>query len=110
MTRTLILAALAATLAAPVAAQQVSNPQAHFNMDFDSALENVRGTPSPDSFTTVSTRSNSNRENAFIQFNAQEDSIADFRGLRGATLYANRPSRGLDAFASIRAESLEDED
>lgn len=109
MTRTLIIAALAATLAAPVAAQQVSNAQAHFNMDFDSAIENVRGTPDPETFATVSTRSNSTRANAFVQFNAQEDSVADRRGLRGATIYANRPSNGTSVFDRIRAESLEDE-
>ncbi|MEM7724223.1 MAG: hypothetical protein AAF376_17910 [Pseudomonadota bacterium] len=108
MTRTLIIAALAASLAAPVAAQQVTNAQDHFNMDFDNR-DDARTTPSGDDFVTVSTRNNSGLRQAFGIFNAQEDSVDERRGNIGATLYNNTQSVGVDAFAAIRAESLEDE-
>ncbi|MEM7724221.1 MAG: hypothetical protein AAF376_17900 [Pseudomonadota bacterium] len=110
MTRTLIIAAIAATAAftAPVAAQQVSNAQAHFNQDFDNRDNTRRIIPS-DSSVTVSTRNNTGLGRLFQAFNAQEDSVDGRRGSRGATVFNNRPSHGQGAFAAIRAESLEDE-
>jgi len=108
MTRTLIIAAIAASLAVPAAAQQVTSPQAHFNQDFDSR-EDTRSTPNTDNFVTISTRNNSGFFEAFTRFNNQEDSVDGRRGEIGTTIYNNRPSRSQDVFARIRAESLEDE-
>jgi opacity protein-like surface antigen len=107
MKRTLILAALAASLAAPVAADTAFAVQ-HFNMDQDSVLE--RNTvPSGDNTVFVSTRNGSALNEALSIFNADQDTPSDIRGLNGATVVSNSPAHGADIFAALRAESLENE-
>ncbi|MEM7722568.1 MAG: hypothetical protein AAF376_09355 [Pseudomonadota bacterium] len=115
MKRIITIALMAATLTAPLAAtaEPLTPTQRaiiHFNMDVDQVLErrNPFGAASR-SGTFVSTQSRPDLAQSFARFNAQEDSVDGRRGLRGATIFSNRPAHGADIFARIRAESLEDE-
>jgi hypothetical protein len=108
MKRSLILAALAATLAAPVAASPLADAVAHFNQDRDTANEMIT-VPAQESYVTVSTRNGSSLDTAFDIFNRSADSRSELRGLNGATVYDATPAYGGDVFDRIRAESADDE-
>lgn len=107
MKKTLILAAVAASLTAPAFAESATaTAVSHFNQDIDSANE-LRQVPEGDSFVTVATRNGSALDYALQIFNSDEDSLSGQRGLTGATVYT--ASSDNDVFDRIRAESLENE-
>lgn len=105
-----IIAVVAASIAAPVAAQSNSTAFAiqHFNQDFDSAGD-LRGVPSGDNTVTVSTSGSNALSAAFDVFNGSQDSRADLRGLNGATVVNGTPAHGAAIFAELRAAAAEDE-
>ncbi len=107
MKRTLILAAVAASLAAPLAASPLSTAIQHFNQDAVHSSD-VRLVPGGENSVSVSTRNGSSLATAFEVFNADEDFKNELRGVNGATVYS-QSQVAADIFAAIRAESLDDE-
>ncbi len=107
MKRIAIIAAVAASLAAPAFASPVDVAIQHFNQDFDRSSD-VRTAPAGDELVTVSTRNGSALGVALDVFNADKDNANDLRGLNGATVL-NNTQVGADIFAAIRAESRDDE-
>ena len=109
MTRTLILTALVAALAAPAIAQSPREIAFEiFNQSVESASD-IRQLPSGDAAVTVSTRGTSALATAFEVFNDSVDSASDLRGLTSATLVSGTPAHAADIFAALRAESRESE-
>ncbi|MEJ6388259.1 hypothetical protein [Gymnodinialimonas ulvae] len=101
-----IIAAVAASLAAPAFAQSAASVAAiqHFNQFEDSALErtNVNGVG-----TRVSPTGSLGQ--TFSVLNEDQDVASDLRGVNGATLVNGTPAYGADIFDRLRAASLEDE-
>ena len=103
-----LIAAVAATVAAPVFADTASAIR-HFNQDLDTVGERSL-IPSSDARVFASTSGISPLGGAFEQFNMVQDSAGDLRGVSGATVVLNTASgEASDIFARLRAESLEDE-
>jgi len=108
MKRIALIAAVAASFAAPAVAD-VDFAFDHFNQSVDS-VSDIRTAPSDESRTVVSTSGISPLTEAFAVFNGSADSVADLRGLNGATVVLNTHSDAAnDILARLRAESLEDE-
>lgn len=104
-----LIAALAASFAAPAVAQSSSTAFAiaHFNQSADSASDLV-ALPSGENTTQVSTRGTSPLAEAIAIFNQSADSVSDRRGLTGqATAVNGTPAHGADIFARLRAADLE---
>ncbi len=106
MKKIALIAAVAATVAAPAFAQSAASVAAiqHFNLSENSVLEqtNVNGvgtsvTPAGSLGTT------------FSVLNGTQDVASDLRGVNGATLVNGQPAYGADIFDRLRAASLEDE-
>lgn len=109
MKKIALVAAVAATFAAPAFAQSAREiAVAHFNASADNVSERITLNPVATA-TTVSTRGNSPLATAFDIFNRSQDTLAEQRGLNGATIVSGTPSYGADVFARLRAAALEDE-
>ncbi|MEQ8366836.1 MAG: hypothetical protein RIB61_09020 [Roseicyclus sp.] len=108
MKRIAIIAAVAASLAAPAIADTAFAIQ-HFNQDADS-IGDIRLVPAGDDTVVVSTSSRSPLSQVFAQLNDSQDSVADLRGVDGVTVVLNNHSAvASEIFAQLRAESAEDE-
>ncbi|UWQ95694.1 hypothetical protein K3728_00160 [Rhodobacteraceae bacterium M385] len=98
-----IIAALAASIAAPAVAQSTSTAFAiaHFNQSADAASDVVdfRGNDS----TRVSTEGTSALAEAFAIFNQSADSADELTGQNGATVVSGTPSYGSDIFDRLAA-------
>ena len=105
MKKIAIIAALAATVAAPAFAQsaRVTAIQ-HFNMFSDTASEQI-------TLNNVGSQVSSSGAlgEAFRVLNGSEDTAAERIGAGGATAVSGTPAYGADIFARLRAASLEDE-
>lgn len=110
MKKIAIIAALAASIAAPAFAQSASTAFAiaHFNQSAERASDIVT-LPNGENSQRVSTRGNGRLADAFAMFNQSVDSTGDLRGLNGATIVSGTPQHAQDIFARLRAESREDE-
>ncbi|MEJ6390078.1 hypothetical protein [Gymnodinialimonas ulvae] len=101
-----IIAAVAASLAAPAVAQSAASVAAiqHFNQFEDNALErtNVNG-------VGQRVAPAGNLGETFSVLNSVQDTASDRRGLNGATVVNGTPAYGADIFDRLRAASLEDE-
>ncbi|ABD52954.1 hypothetical protein [Jannaschia sp. CCS1] len=111
MKKIAIIAALAASIAAPAAAQSTSTAFAiaHFNMSAERQSDII---PQPSGNLTtsvVSTRGNGALAEAFQMFNQTADNPGELRGVNQATVVSSASSaRAQDIFARLRAESRED--
>lgn len=105
-----IIAALAASIAAPAAAQSSSTAFAiaHFNQSVERTSDIVM-LPSGANTTAVSTGGAGSLSTAFNILNQSIDSTGDLRGLNGATVVSGTPAHAQDIFARLRAASREDE-
>jgi len=101
-----IIAALAATVAAPAFAQSASTSFAiaHFNQSADT-VSDVVALPNGENTTQVSTRGMTPLAEAFALFNQSADNASDLRGLNGATVVSGTPAYGADIFERLDAES-----
>ncbi|MEX3015736.1 hypothetical protein [Gymnodinialimonas hymeniacidonis] len=106
MKKIALIAAVAATVAAPAFAQSAASVAAiqHFNMFEDNALErtNVNG-------VGQSVSPSGALGQTFEILNSDQDVASDLRGVNGATLVNGQPAYGADIFDRLRAASLEDE-
>ena len=106
MKKIALIAAVAATVAAPAFAQSAAAVAAiqHFNLSEDNVLEqtNVNAVGSPVAATGA-------LGETFAILNSDEDVRSDLRGVNGATLVNGTPAYGADIFDRLRAASLEDE-
>ena len=109
MKKIAIIAALAATVAAPALAQSNATAFAiqHFNSSADNAGD-LRGVPTGVNTTAVSTRGASPLATAFQVLNGSQDP-ADLRGVNGATVVNGTPAHAQAIFDELRAAALEDE-
>ncbi|GAB5446546.1 hypothetical protein [Gymnodinialimonas sp.] len=109
MKKIAIIAALAASIAAPAVAQSTSSAFAiaHFNQSVERSSD-IR-TPSSANTSVVSTQGGSALANAFAVFNGSQDSAGDLRGQNNTTVVSGTPAYAQDIFARLRAESAEDE-
>lgn len=109
MKKIVIIAAVAASFAAPAFAQSASTAFAiaHFNQSADSASDIITQ-PNGESTTQVSVGGTSSLAEAFAIFNQSADSVGDRRGLTGQVTATNgAPAYGADIFARMRAADLE---
>ncbi len=108
MKKIALIAALAATVAAPAVAQSASTIFAfnHFNQSADS-VSDLRSVPSGDNTNRVA--ASGALGTAFDVINGTQDVASDRRGLNGATIVSGQPAHGADIFARLRAAALEDE-
>ncbi|MEQ8366837.1 MAG: hypothetical protein RIB61_09025 [Roseicyclus sp.] len=108
MKRIAIIAAVAASLAAPAIADTAFAIQ-HFNQDADS-IGDMRLVASDAGRVAVSTSGMSPLNDVFAELNASQDSAGDLRGVTGATVVlSNHSAAASEIFAQLRAESLENE-
>ncbi len=105
-----IIAAVAASLAAPAFAQSASTVAAiqHFNLSAERTSDIV-SIPSGQNSQRVSTAGGGALATAFGVFNDSATSLSDLRGVNGATVVSGTPAAGADIFERLRAASLEDE-
>lgn len=110
MKKIAIIAALAASIAAPAFAQSASTSFAiaHFNQSAERASDIVN-LPNNQNFTPVSLRGDTPLANAFALFNASADSAGDLIGLNGATVVGGDISHAPEIFARLREESRGEE-
>ncbi|WP_224814514.1 hypothetical protein [Hasllibacter sp. MH4015] len=108
MKKIALIAAVAATVAAPAFAQSAASIFAfdHFNQSAESTSD-LRFAPSGENTSRVA--STGALGTAFDVVNASQDTPSDLRGLNGATLVNGTPAHGADIFDRLRAASLEDE-
>ena len=108
MKKIAIIAAVAATVAAPAFAQSASTLFAiqHFNQSFDSAGD-IRVAPSGNTSTASVSGA---LGQAFAIQNGSADSAGDLRGTNGVvTIASGTPAYAADIFLRLQAESAEDE-
>lgn len=110
MKKIAIIAALAASIAAPAFAQSASTAFAiaHFNQSAERTSDIVT-LPSGENTTQVSTRGMTPLADAFAMFNQSVDGSGDLRGLNSATVVNGTPAHGQDIFDRLRAESREND-
>jgi hypothetical protein len=106
MKKIAIIAAVAASLAAPAFAQSAASVAAiqHFNQFEDNALErtNINGVGQ-----RVSPAGSLGQ--TFSILNGVQDTPSDLRGVNGATVVNGTPAYGADIFDRLRAASREDD-
>lgn len=110
MKKIAIIAALAASIAAPAFAQSASTSFAiaHFNQSADTRSEIIQ-LPANSNTSRVSTSGTSALANAFALFNRTADNAGELRGVNGATVVSGTPAHAQEIFDRLRAASLEDE-
>ncbi len=106
MKKIAIIAALAASLAAPAFAQSAASVAAiqHFNQFEDNVLEQTHINGVGQRVTPTGALGET-----FSILNGVQDTPSDLRGLNGATVVNGTPAYGADIFERLRAASLEDE-
>lgn len=109
MKKIAIIAALAASIAAPAVAQSSSAAFAiaHFNQS--AASQSDIRLPSGDNTTRVSTQGMTPLADAFALFNGSAETADDVRGQFGASTVSSTPAYAQDIFARLARESAEDE-
>lgn len=105
MKKIALIAALAATVAAPAFAQSARiSAFEHFNMFADTASErlvpNNVGTPANATGALAT---------AIDVYNSSQDTVAELGGRNGVTLVSGTPAHAADIFARLNAASQEDE-
>ncbi|MBF9044737.1 hypothetical protein HKCCE4037_15435 [Rhodobacterales bacterium HKCCE4037] len=97
-----LIAAVAATVAAPAFAQSAATVAAiqHFNLSAESASDIVT---IPESTGERVSADSGALGTAFEILNRSADTPADLRGLTGATVYDNEPAYGAEIFERLEA-------
>jgi len=111
MKKIAIIAALAASIAAPAVAQSASTAFAiaHFNQSQDT-VSDQRNVPTGENTTRVAIQGNGALSQAFDVFNGSADGTSDLRGTTGSvTIVSGTPGHAQAIFDRLRAESREDE-
>ena len=108
MKKIALIAAVAATVAAPAFAQSAASVAAiqHFNLSAERTSDIVT---IPGDFGDRVSAERGALGTAFAVLNSVQDNPSDLRGLNGATVYDSEPAYGADIFDRLRAASLEDE-
>ena len=105
MTRLLVLAALTAVLAGPVAAQSANSVAVqHFNQDIDNSNDRALLVSPTGANVVFSNRTAPGQLDAIRHFNSDSDRSSDRIDARRLTFAANTPVAGADIFARIAAE------
>lgn len=109
MKKIAIIAAVAASLAAPAFAQSATTAFAiaQFNQSAERHSD-IIALPDGSNTTQVSTRGMTPLADAFAQFNLTADNPSQLRGETSATVVNGTPAYGSDIFARLAAESRED--
>jgi hypothetical protein len=104
MTRTIIIAALLAAVAAPAVASDTTRAAiAHFNMSADTSADRIPVGPNgPVLGTTVSTRGNDALYEAVRNHNASADSAFDRIDVNTLTVFSGQPAHAADIFEELR--------